>query len=333
MSVDTQIWTDIDYERNGKQFGTLRVPQSLNAAGWANLFIPIAVIKNGEGPTAVVFGGNHGDEYVGEVMLMNLARALNPDDVRGRIIIVPMLNRPAAEAGTRLSPLDGRNMNRVFPGQRNDTVTGVIAHYASHVLIPMANLVLDVHDGATTQHFLPLVTMHNVQNKEQMQKMIDTGMAWGASYVFVYCDISGEGLLTGYAESLGKVALGTEIGSAAQFGREMLAIAERGVRNALKLHGILKGKPEPAKTPKVVAADEPDYYVMAPVSGLFEPFFEMGDEIAAGTTIGQMHSTERPFDPPTPIVARKGGMLISRRSFPLTRQGYCVATLVRPFKL
>ena len=63
MSVDTQIWTDVDYEKNGKQFGSLAVPQSYNTSGWATLFIPIAVIKNGTGPTAVLFGCNHGDEY------------------------------------------------------------------------------------------------------------------------------------------------------------------------------------------------------------------------------------------------------------------------------
>src|SRR5688572_30066518 len=71
MSVNTQISTDIDYEKNGKQFGMLGVPQSLNTSGWATLFVPIAVVKNGTGPTAVVFGGNHGDEYEGQVTLMN----------------------------------------------------------------------------------------------------------------------------------------------------------------------------------------------------------------------------------------------------------------------
>src|SRR4051812_43454401 len=111
MAVSTQIWTDVDYNKNGKQFGMLGVPQSLNTSAWATLFLPIAVIKNGKGPTAVLTGGNHGDEYEGQVTLMNLARRIRPEQVRGRLIIIPMLNRPAAENGTRLSPLDGRNMN------------------------------------------------------------------------------------------------------------------------------------------------------------------------------------------------------------------------------
>jgi N-alpha-acetyl-L-2,4-diaminobutyrate deacetylase len=333
MTVDTQIWTDIDYEKNGKQFGALGVPQSLNTSGWATLFIPIAVIKNGTGPTAVLFGGNHGDEYEGQTTLMQLARAIRPEQVQGRIIIVPMLNRPAGEAGTRLSPLDGRNMNRAFPGQRNDTVTGLIAHYVSQVLFPMARLVVDVHSGGRSAHFLPSVNMHHVSNPTQMQKMIDAGMAWGASYVFIYRDVGGEGLLPGYAESLGIVTLGTEIGSASQYGKTMLRIVERGLQNVLRLHGILEGKPAPLQTPEVVAADQRDDYIMAPVSGIFEPFFEMGEQVATGQPIGQIYSTEQPFNEPTPVYTRTSGMLISRRAFPLTKQGDCVATLVRPFKL
>src|SRR5512134_3184884 len=95
MSVDTQVWTSIDYEKTGKQIGFLGVPQSTNTAGWATQYVPIAVIKNGSGPTALLFGGNHGDEYEGPVSLPKIARAVDAAQVQGRIIIVPMLNPPA----------------------------------------------------------------------------------------------------------------------------------------------------------------------------------------------------------------------------------------------
>jgi len=127
MAIDSLVSTDIDYSQDRKQISVLRVPQSLNTPGWANYFIPIAVIKKGSGPTVLLSGGNHGDEYEGQVTLLNLVRDLHPDQVQGRLIILPMLNRPACVAGTRLSPLDGRNMNRAFPGQRNDSITGMIA--------------------------------------------------------------------------------------------------------------------------------------------------------------------------------------------------------------
>jgi predicted deacylase len=335
MVIDSQIFSDVDYDKPGKQAGQLGVPQSNNTAGWATQYIPIIVVQNGRGPTALLFGGNHGDEYEGPVALLKLARALQPEQVQGRVIIVPMLNRPAVEAGTRLSPVDGRNMNRAFPGRRDDTLTGMIAHYVTNALFPLADLVVDIHSGGRSAHFLPSINMHHVPNEQQMRAMIRAGMAWGAPYVFIYRDVGGEGLLPGYAEKLGKITLGTEIGSASQFGPAMLQIAERGIRNVLRQHEILADEPfvPPAEPARVVAADERDDYIMAPASGIFEPFYEMGETIEAGQPIGQIHSIEQAHQQPWPVIARTSGMLISRRAFPLTRQGDCVATLVRPFEL
>jgi predicted deacylase len=334
MTLDTQIFTDVDYEKNGKQFGMLGVPQSFNMSGWATVYVPICVIKNGDGPTALISGGNHGDEYEGQVSLMNLSREIQPEQIQGRVIMIPMLNRPASESGTRLSPIDGKNMNREFPGVRNNTITGIIAHYVANALLPMADLVVDIHSGGRTGHFYPSVNMHHVANTEQMKKMIDAGMAWGAPYVFIYRDVGGEGLYPSYAESLGKVTLGTEIGSAAQFGKEMLHITTRGIKNVLKHTGILEGNIEkPPKEPEVVGAEEREDYIMAPVSGLFEPFFELLDPVKAGDKIGQVHSQELPFNDPYPVYARTSGFIISRCSCPLRRQGEYLATVVRPFSL
>ncbi len=335
MAIDTQVYTDIDYGKSGKQTGFLAIPQSTNTSGWATQYIPITVVQNGTGPTALLFGGNHGDEYEGPVTLMNLAREIDPAQVQGRVIIVPMLNRPAVEAGTRLSPIDGRNMNRAFPGQRNDTITGIIAHYVTNALFPLADIVVDIHSGGRSAHFLPSVNMHHVPDDRQMREMIRAAKSWGAPYVFVYRDVGGEGLLPGYAEGLGKTTLGTEVGSASQFGKEMLTITGQGIRNMLRMYEILGDKPfdEPAKPSEVVAADLQDDYVMAPISGIFEPFYEMGETVSEGEPIGQMHVIERPHDAPVSVLARTTGMLISRRAFPLTRQGDCVATLVRPFSL
>jgi predicted deacylase len=332
---ESPITATVDYGRPGKQLGHLAVPQSTNSSGWRNELIPIAVVSGAPGPTALLFGGNHGDEYEGPVALMKLVAALDPAQLRGRVIVVPMLNKPAVEAGTRLSPIDGKNMNRAFPGRPDDTLTGVIAHYVSSVLFPLADLVVDIHSGGRSAHFLPSVNMHHVPDDTQMRKMIAAGMAWGAPYVFIYRDVGGVGLLPGLAEQLGKVTLGTEMGSASQFGAEILGITGRGVANVLRHAGILADRPpdQPAAPAQLVAADQLDDYLMAPASGIFEPFVELGAWVEAGQPVGQIHSTEQPFAAPLLVSARTSGMLISRRAFPLTRQGDCVATLVRPFSL
>lgn len=331
----TQIVTMIDFEKPGKQLGQLAIPQSTNTSGWATEYLPIAVINGAPGPTALLFGGNHGDEYEGPVTLLNIAHTLEPDNLCGRVIIVPMLNRPALAAGTRLSPLDGKNMNRVFPGRADGTITEMIAHYVTTVLFPLADLVIDIHSGGRSAHFLPLVCIHHVPNHEQLRSMIDLALAWGAPYVLLYRDVAGTGLLPGEAERLGKLTLGTEMGSAAQFGVDMLSLTERGVRNVLRQARILTDQtpdPPPASV-QIMAADQYDDYIMATVSGIFEPFVEMGAWLVAGQTIGQIHSIEQPFASPTLVHAKTDGFLISRRAFPLVRQGDCLATLARPFHL
>ena len=153
MSTLSNLFTDLDFDRDGKHFGYIQAPQSTNTAGWANLFIPLVIIKRGHGPTALLFGGNHGDEYEGPVTLLKLARDIRPDRVRGRIILVPALNLPAVQANTRLSPLDGRNMNRAFPGSPSDTITGQIAHFvASYYRHTICQIAL-CHRAGTARKF------------------------------------------------------------------------------------------------------------------------------------------------------------------------------------
>ncbi len=92
-------------------------------------------VKNGRGPTVTFTGGSHGDEYEGPIALLKLARGLRAADVAGRVVIVPALNLPAVRSATRRSPVDGRNMNLVFPGNRDGTVTEVIADFVFTELV------------------------------------------------------------------------------------------------------------------------------------------------------------------------------------------------------
>ncbi len=82
----------------------------------------------------LVLDGNHGDEYQGQIAIMKLARALQPEQVSGRVILIPSLNFPAARAAARLSPLDGMNMSRAFPGKPEGPVTSRIAHFLRAVI-------------------------------------------------------------------------------------------------------------------------------------------------------------------------------------------------------
>ena len=127
QGIFSLLFSSINLDASGKQQGYLQVPYSDNLGGWANEMIPMTIIANGAGPTVLVLGGNHGDEFQRQIAAMKLARELTPEMIAGRIILIPSLNFPAARSATRLSPLDGMNMNRAFPGQPEGAVTSQIA--------------------------------------------------------------------------------------------------------------------------------------------------------------------------------------------------------------
>ena len=95
--------TDIDFDRDGKQVSAVRVPYTHIERGATSLLVPIAVIRNGPGPTLLVTAGNHGDEYSGQVAAAGFVRSLEPEAIRGRVIVLPALNLPAATSGRRAS--------------------------------------------------------------------------------------------------------------------------------------------------------------------------------------------------------------------------------------
>ena len=206
------LFTSVDFQKPGKQQGFMQVPYSHNLGGWANVMIPITTVANGSGPTVLILGGNHGDEYQGQVAAMKLARELTPDMVTGRIILIPSLNFPAARSATRLSPLDGMNMNRAFPGNPEGSVTSQIAHFLTTVLFPLSDVVIDIHSGGRSMEFVPCSHMHLVSDLEQRRKMLAAMLAWNTDFCFLYADIAGSGLLPVEAENQGKLVETTELG-------------------------------------------------------------------------------------------------------------------------
>ena len=334
MPAQTQITTEVDYDRGGKQQGYLGVPYSHNEAGWANVLIPVTVLKNGRGPTLLAMAGNHGDEFEGPVALMKLARQLRPEDIRGRVIIIPALNLPAVLAGTRLSPIDGVNLNRAFPGKLNDTTTGLIAHYLSKFLFPLADIVMDIHSGGRSMNFIPCAHLHRVPDEDQFRKMLVAAKIWGSPCVFIYADIAGSGLLPAEAENMGKIVVTTEMGGAGQCSPEVLRITERGVRNVMIHFGLMGGEIDtpPADLPVFAATDRANYH-LSPANGLYESFLEVGAEVDTGQPVGQVHFPETHDRVPAPVMARNSGVLICRRFPGNIKQGDCAAVIAQAVDL
>ena len=99
---DNPITATVDFQKDGVQHGFLKLPHSTDASAWGSIMIPITVAGRGTGPTLLVTGGNHGDEYEGPIALFDLATRIDADDLTGRVIIVPAMNYPAFQSARQI---------------------------------------------------------------------------------------------------------------------------------------------------------------------------------------------------------------------------------------
>lgn len=331
----SRIKASVDFEREGRQLGYLTVPWSRNDSAWGSLRVPIAVIRNGSGPTVVFTAGNHGDEYEGQIALHKLARSLDPGDVSGRVIIIPALNLPAVQAGTRVSPVDGGNMNRIFPGARSGTLTPMIAHYVHTEILPLADVVVDLHSGGKTLQFVPCAVMHQLEDAALMRRTMDALLAFGAPLGLVLLELDNQGMLDTAVEEMGRVFISTELGGGGTVTAETVAVAERGVRNLLRHFGLLApgdtGEPAPAERTRLMHTPADDCFVAAGDAGLYEPLVDLGAEVEAGMAIGSIHAFEHPDREPLLHRAGRSGKLICRHFPGLVQSGDCVAVVAADY--
>lgn len=330
--AQSPLYLTVDLQRQGKQLGHIGVPYSHNLGGWANLMMPIGVIANGPGSTALVMAGNHGDEYPGPIAILKLMRTLRPEDVRGRIILIPALTLPAVKAATRLSPWDGKNMNRSFPGRADGTMTEQVAHFLTTVLFPQADIVMDIHTGGRSMDFYPCATMHLVSDREQRRQMRDGALAWNSDFVFLYTDIAGTGLLPVEAENQGKIVVTTEMGGSENVTAAVHRLTQNGLRNVLVHFGLVTGEKmtrarQGLPPTRWVQSLDRDDYRFAAESGLYENLVPLGAEVSAGQPVGQIHFLERPDREPEKVVANRAGVLMATRAPTQVGQGDCVACI------
>ena len=314
----TRIHAEVDFEKDGVQHGFLRLFHSTHASAYGFIPIPIVVIRNGSGPTALLVSGTHGDEYEGQVALCNLTKSLRPERIRGRVIVLPAANFPAAVAGRRVSPIDDVNLNRAFPGDPNGTVTQQIAYYIEHELIPLADIVCDLHSGGSSLEYVPSVLTRRVPDDAWFAKHRAALEAFGAPHAYISSSPPGQGAdntLSGGAERKGVLALGTELGGAGRVSPAAVEMGERGINNVLVHVGILPARDRitPPGPTRVLDVGGEDYFVYASEAGLFEPRVELGDMVRAGQPAARIHSPETPWAPALEAHFRRDGFVLCKR--------------------
>lgn len=321
LAAAPAVTSTIDLDAPGKQVGRLQYPKISNTGGWAFSFVPFAVIANGEGPTVLVSGGNHGDEYEGQVACLRLIQEIDPAQVRGRIVVVPVISTQASRANTRMWP-SGANFNRSFPGRPDGPPNEQLADYFTRVLFPLSDVVIDMHSGGRTAWFVPCSHMHVVDDPAQRKAMLEGMQAWNPDFHFLYIDINGTGLLPVEAERQGKIVITTELGGGGRVPAPVHELAWSGLLNVLRHVGVLEGEVVRRDPPATILdGREPANYVIAEEDGIWEGMLEPGAEVRAGDAVGRLWFPDRLDRGPTVLRAPLDGVLACVRSIPITEAG------------
>jgi hypothetical protein len=323
----SRIVAEVDFAKDGRQKGYLRLFHSVHSSAYGFIPIPIVVLKNGAGPTALLVSGNHGDEYEGQVALCNLAKSLDPARIQGRVIILPAANFAAAMAGRRTSPIDEGNLNRLFPGDPDGTITQQIAYYIENELVPLADMVCDLHSGGSSLMYVPSALLGGWQRDGSTAAGVAALKAFGSPIAYVAeANQGGDRTLSGGANRHGVICIGTEAGGSGHVTRAAVRMVERGVNNTLVHMGIL---PESVR----IVPDEPtrllevggaDYFVYAPENGLYEPLVDLGDMVREGQAAARMHFPETPWAPPVTARFAHDGFVLCKRMPGRSMRGDCL---------
>jgi predicted deacylase len=321
----SRLSADIDLLADGKAHGFVRVPHSVHRSAYGWIPIPIVRIKNGEGPSVLLQAGTHGDEWEGQIGLGNLLRALEPKDIKGRLVILPSANFPAAMAGQRTSPIDEGNLNRLYPGDAEGTITQQIAYWIEHALLPGFDYSFDFHSGGSSLTYIPSALAPRHEDPALMQKVVGMLKAFGAPVSYIAAAPQGGGrTFTSASARQGVVSMGTELGGGGLVTPASLKVAEDGMRRVLAHIGLLQG-PVPAASPtRLTEIGGDDYYVYACDGGLFEPLVDLGAEVKAGQPAARIHFHHTPWREPDLLTFKRGGLVLCKRVPARCERGDCL---------
>ena len=343
--MNTVIHSEVDFSIEGKHTGYLRLPHSVHRSAYGWIPVPIASIKNGQGPKIFLSAGTHGDEYEGQVVLSRLIRELQPEQINGQIVIMPMANFPAAQAGLRTSPIDDLNLNRIFPGNAGGTPTEMIAHYMETELLRDVDYYLDVHSGGSSLEYIPVALYcqaDTLENQKRQQLALDS-LALPFS---LHCGNDPYGwYTTSAAERNGACALTIELGGNGQINTKYTKLFYESLMRMLVTVGCLSdanslantgNASEQSTTPliqsrHVKASAEQTIYAYA--DGLFEPLVALGDEVEDGDIVAFIHSPATPGAESIEVVAPTGGTVLCMRVLAQVQRGDCLFELVSDLEI
>jgi hypothetical protein len=254
--------------------------------------IPFTIVNGAKaGPVLALTAGVHGAEYPPILALQRLRAALDPRDLAGTVVMVHVANMPSYLKRTiYYSPIDGKNLNRVFPGRADGTISERIAEVLTREVINRADALVDLHCGDANESLRPYVYWETIGAPADVaERGREMALAFGIDHIVIDRerprDAKAPVYLSNTAITRGKPALSIESGGLGSTDEESIARIERGVAGIMRYLKMRATGPAPVEHPVWL---DPAIVLNSPATGIFHPAVERGHTVAAGAILGHV---------------------------------------------
>ena len=254
----------------------------IEVEGSRQLRLPATVIEGKQkGKTMLISAGIHGAEYIAIETARRLAQTIEPEEVKGTIVILTMANPTASYQFQRFFvPEDGKNLNRVFPGKPDGTLSEQIAYTITEKLQAKADYYIDLHGGDTSEHVMPFV-YYNGAAGEEIEKL----SAWMAEATDLPVRARSLSTTGAYSSACqrGLPSILIERGGGGRYTEEEVKVYCQDVKNVLIRTGILEGEEihTVCQIPVTTAT-----YIDTPEDSFWYPSFQPGECFQEGDCLG-----------------------------------------------
>ncbi len=244
--------------------------------------IPVGVATGAsDGPVLTVIGGVHGTEYAAHEGVAEFWNELDPAELKGTVRVVLCADTAALEGHSAyVNPIDGANLNRMWPGDANGTLTSRLAFAITDQVIKGSDAMIDVHGGEWDEDIDCFIITHRSGDADLDKRTIDLAMALGFTFVEVTDHdgpVLGKGTGSGSAMAAGIPGLTLEAGGVGRRDRRFIDAHKYGLFNALRHMGILDGDPIMWDGNPILL--DHGILMKTTVAGLYEPAVEIGQWI------------------------------------------------------
>ena len=266
---------------------TLTFSDSLNN----NTTLPIIIVKGGSGGKVfTITSGVHGSELSPIIATQKLIGEIKPSKLKGTLIILPITNIGAFYGySPYVNPLDKKNINRIFPGKKDGTVSEKIAYFIANKIIPLSDIFIDVHSGDLNEDLLPFVCYYENKNYPKQTKLAKelseySGFENVISYPYTIRSDEPAKYVFKHASQSGKIALSFESGKLGFVQQESVDRIKRGYYRIFNKLGMYEYK-DPKGDSKFQTLKSPKY-LKSKYRGILYTKLNAGDKVIKGQKLG-----------------------------------------------